>query len=64
VPRYHYHVIADPESCFPAAETLPSVDADSPADAVAKLADQGHVPSTGEGLYLRLVTDNATYLMP
>jgi hypothetical protein len=64
MPRYHFHVVADCEAAYPPLETLPSVAADSPVDALAKLADQGRLPIAGEVLYLRLVGDAAEYVVP
>jgi len=62
MPRYHCFVAVDAER--PPAEALPSLLADSPAEAVAKLADQGRLPIAGDGMLLRLVCDDAEYVVP
>jgi hypothetical protein len=64
MPRYHYHVIADPEADMPPPETLPSVAAASPGEAVTTLDEQGRLPIAGDGLYLRLECDDGAYLLP
>ena len=64
MPRYRFFVAVDPEAPAPPLETLPSVAAHSPREAVAKLANQGRLPIAGDGLLLRLVSEDAEHVLP
>ena len=64
MPYYRFHVTAEPDEDPPPLETLPTIAAESPAAAVDKLADQGRLPIAGDRLYVRLVCDDAAFLLP
>jgi hypothetical protein len=64
MPRYRYYVTTDPDAEQPPMDALPVVAADSPGEAVTKLENDGRLPIAGDGLYLRLVSNEAAYLLP
>ena len=52
---YPYHVARDKDEPFQTVDTMQTVEADNPMDAVAKLASAGLLPSDGT-FYVRIVT--------
>jgi hypothetical protein len=56
MPTYRYLVANERNEPFPPVDTLPIVDADEPMAAVAKLAQDGKLPTTGPPFGVRVVT--------
>jgi hypothetical protein len=55
MPLYRYYVSASPGDPSPADGGLLSVEADSPASAVAKLRDEGQLPDNWESLWIHIL---------
>ncbi len=55
MPLYRYYVSASPGDPSPADSGLASIEADSPADAVAILREQGRLPTNCEQLWIHFL---------
>jgi hypothetical protein len=55
MPLYRYYVSASPGDPSPDDGGLSSVEADSPADAVAILRDEGRLPANWESLWIHFL---------
>ena len=55
MPLYRYYVSASPGDPSPADSGLASIEAESPADVVAILRDQGRLPENWESLWIHFL---------
>ena len=55
MPLYRYYVSASPGDPSPADGGLSSIEADSPADALAILREEGRLPASEESLWIHFL---------
>ena len=55
MPSYRYYVSASPGDPSPANGGLSSIEADSPASAIAKLREEGRLPEQWESLWIHIL---------
>jgi|SoiMethySBSTD1v2_1073268.scaffolds.fasta_scaffold533679_4 hypothetical protein len=55
MPLYRYYISGSPGDPSPPGNTLPSVEADSPGDAIGKLAREGRLPDQWESLWIHFL---------
>ena len=55
MPLYRYYFPSSPGDPSPAGSDLSSVEAASPADAVAKLRDDGQLPTNWQSLWIHFL---------